>query len=297
VAPGGDRIELRGLRVTGHHGALPGEQRRAQPFELDLDLRADLGPARASDDLADTVDYGRVAEVAGRVVAEERHHLLEHLAHRVAGEVLACDPRLAAVTVTLRKLRPPLAVEGATAGVRVRARRPAPRGPRHRAFLGVGSNLGDRWATLRRAVAALPDVVAVSPVYETEPLGGPPGQGPHLNLVAGLWTRRSARDLLAVADRLERRAGRVRTEPHGPRTLDVDILVVEGEEVAEDDLVVPHPRLGERRFVLAPLADLDPDLVEDLVGRGGWDRARGEVRRLGSLAGPEASPGRGAPRG
>lgn len=129
-----------------------------------------------------------------------------------------------------------------------------------RVFVGLGSNLGDRAGFLRAAVKALPDVVAVSPVYETDPVG-PPGQGPYLNCVAELDTILSPRELLVVGQRLEAEAGRVRAERWGPRTLDVDILLVGDETVAEPDLVVPHPRLWERPFVLVPLADLAPDLV------------------------------------
>lgn len=125
-----------------------------------------------------------------------------------------------------------------------------------RAYLGLGSNLGDRRRHLRDAVAALPGVVAVSPVYETEPLGGPPGQEPYLNLVVVLETDRAPRELLELGQRLEAAAGRVRKDRGGPRTLDVDILLVGHLCIDEPDLVVPHPRMWERRFVLAPLADL-----------------------------------------
>lgn len=147
----------------------------------------------------------------------------------------------------------------------------------------MGSNMGDRMAHLRSAVAALDEVVAVSPVYETDPVGGPP-QGPHLNLVVALHTARTPRQLLGECRRLEERAGRRRTVRFGPRTLDVDVLLVGDEEVAEPDLVVPHPRLRERRFVLAPLADVAPDLVPaaDLAAAGG------EVRRIGTLWGVES---------
>jgi 2-amino-4-hydroxy-6-hydroxymethyldihydropteridine diphosphokinase len=130
-----------------------------------------------------------------------------------------------------------------------------------RAFLGLGSNLGDREAILRAAVAALEDVVAVSPVYETAPVGGPGGQGPYLNAVVELDTRRSPRELLEVCRRAEAAAGRIREERWGARTLDVDVLLVGDLVVDEPDLVVPHPRLWERRFVLAPLADLAPEIV------------------------------------
>ena len=148
-----------------------------------------------------------------------------------------------------------------------------------RAFLGLGSNLGDRRAHLRRALTGLEDVVAVSPVYETEPLGGPAGQPAYLNLVVELDTERSPRELLETARRLEGEAGRVRTVRHGPRTLDVDVLMVGDAVVAQPDLVVPHPRMWQRRFVLAPLADLAPDLVPPDV----LERAGGSVACLGTL--------------
>jgi 2-amino-4-hydroxy-6-hydroxymethyldihydropteridine diphosphokinase len=135
--------------------------------------------------------------------------------------------------------------------------------PRRRAFIGLGSNLGDRMARLERAVALLAaggDVVAVSSVYETEPVGGPP-QGPYLNAVVALSTADSPRALLERCRRVEEDAGRVRTVRFGPRTLDADLLLVGDLRVEEPDLVVPHPRLSERRFVLEPLRELAPDLV------------------------------------
>jgi 2-amino-4-hydroxy-6-hydroxymethyldihydropteridine diphosphokinase len=149
-----------------------------------------------------------------------------------------------------------------------------------RAFLGLGSNLGDRERFLREAVASLGSAVRrVSPVYETEPVGGPPGQGPYLNVVVEIDTDLSPRELLAVCHRLEAAAGRVRAERWGPRTLDVDILLVDGVTVDEEDLTIPHPRMWERRFVLAPLSDLAPELVPD-----GWERrVAGRARRVGNL--------------
>ena len=136
-------------------------------------------------------------------------------------------------------------------------------GTLRRAFVALGSNLGDRWAYLRGGLAGLPDVVAVSPVYETAPMGGPPGQDMYLNLVAELSTVAAPRELLATAQRAEAAAGRTRGARWGPRTLDVDILLVGELVVHEADLQVPHPRMWERGFVLVPLADLAPQLVGD----------------------------------
>ncbi len=138
-----------------------------------------------------------------------------------------------------------------------------------RAFLALGSNLGDRVAYLRAAVDTLGDrseVIAVSPVFETHPVGGPDDQGPYLNMVVQLETDQSPRDLLELARLLERQAGRERVVHWGPRTLDVDIVWVDGVQLDEADLKVPHPRLRERPFVLAPLSHLAPDVVPP-----GWE--------------------------
>ena len=141
-----------------------------------------------------------------------------------------------------------------------------------RAYLALGSNLGDRARHLQTAVDSLAvvakvAVVAASSVYETDPVGGP-DQGRFLNAVVAIDTELTPQELLTVAQGLEHDAARVRVEHWGPRTLDVDVLLVGDLVVAEPDLVVPHPRMGERGFVLAPLHDVAPDLVD--VPAAGW---------------------------
>ena len=116
--PTADRIELRGLRLLGVHGALAEEQSRAQPFEADLDVETDMATAARSDDLSDTVDYAALVDAMARVVGSERYALLESLAERMA-EVVMADERVRAVTVAIRKLRPPVAADVRTAGVRI----------------------------------------------------------------------------------------------------------------------------------------------------------------------------------
>ncbi len=158
--------------------------------------------------------------------------------------------------------------------------------PTVRAFLSLGSNLGDRWGHLRRAVDQLragsdPAVTAVSQVYETEPVGGPADQGGFLNLVVELATPTPADPyrLLEQCHRLEAAAGRVRTVHWGPRSLDADVIWMDGITLDDPELTVPHPRWRERRFVLAPLAELAPDLVglDDLGRAGGVVRVVGMV--------------------
>jgi 2-amino-4-hydroxy-6-hydroxymethyldihydropteridine diphosphokinase len=133
------------------------------------------------------------------------------------------------------------------------------------AYVGLGSNLGDREATIRAAVAALPGVVAVSELRETEPVGVTE-QPAFLNGAARLATELSPRELLDALLEIERGLGRERRVRWGPRTIDLDLLLYGGETVDEPGLTVPHPSLHERRFALEPLAELDPELV--VPGRG-----------------------------
>ncbi len=278
-----DRIELRGLRLLGTHGALPAEETVAQPFEVDLEVFADLSGAGRSDQLAHTADYGALCEAVRTVIEGPHVALLERLAEKVARAVmLAGGPVVCGVGVAVRKLRPPVPFQLLSAGVSVYRSAPAPT----RAFVALGSNLGDRWANLCQGVAGLPDVVAISPVYETEPVGGPAGQDRYLNMVAELMTRRSPSELLAAAHRAEAAALRQRGERWGPRTLDVDILLYGEEKIATPELLVPHPRMWERGFVLAPLADLAPELV---AGKLGAELLQG-VRIAGTLPRAAAAP-------
>jgi 2-amino-4-hydroxy-6-hydroxymethyldihydropteridine diphosphokinase len=134
-----------------------------------------------------------------------------------------------------------------------------------RAYVGVGSNLGDREAMIRAAIAALPGVVAVSTLRQTDPVGVV-DQPAFLNGAVVLETELPPRELLQLLLAVERDLGRERRERWGPRSIDLDLLVYGDVRVDEPGLTVPHPRLHERRFALEPLAELDPEL--ELPGRG-----------------------------
>jgi 2-amino-4-hydroxy-6-hydroxymethyldihydropteridine diphosphokinase len=174
-----------------------------------------------------------------------------------------------------------------------------PQAGRQLAVLSVGSNLGDRLGTLQgcvQAIGGLPDtdVLAISPVYETDPVGGP-AQPDYLNAVLVAATGLGPRDLLAATQRIEADFGRVRSEQSerfGPRTLDIDIISYAEEVSGDPVLTLPHSRAHERAFVLAPWLDIDPAAslpgygpAADLLARLG----RGGARRRPDLvlvAGP-----------
>jgi dihydroneopterin aldolase/2-amino-4-hydroxy-6-hydroxymethyldihydropteridine diphosphokinase len=249
-----DRISLKGLRAKGFHGVFPEERRDGQEFVVDADLELDLRRAATSDGLADTVDYGATALRLHAIVTGEPVDLIETLAHRL---VFACleDPRVRAATITVHKPFAPIPIGFDDVSVTLRRERKS-------AVLSLGSNLGDRAAHLAAGLAVLRSriaVTAVSPVYETAPVGGPE-QGSYLNLVvlAGVPDGPAA---LAAAHAAEKAEKRERGERFGPRTLDVDVITVQGETSTDSALTLPHPRAHERAFVLAPWHDVAPGAV------------------------------------
>jgi dihydroneopterin aldolase / 2-amino-4-hydroxy-6-hydroxymethyldihydropteridine diphosphokinase len=258
--PPGDRIVVRGLVVTTMVGVLAHEREIAQPVRIDLELAVDLRDAGRSDELADTANYGDVAERVAQVVREAKDVLLERLAERVAEEVLSIH-RVDAVDVTVTKLRPPVPEQLDSTAVRIHRHRRDLAGDDHTSHLGIvalGSNLGDREAYLRFAVNSLPDVIAMSQVFETDPVG-PEGQGAYLNMVVALRTTLDPYALIRRCQRIESSAMRQRTQQWGPRTLDADLLFYDDVRIDDPALTVPHPRYAERRFVLAPLAEVAPE--------------------------------------
>lgn len=262
-----DTVEIRGLTVTTVVGVLPHEREIAQPLRIDLDLHVDLRDAGQSDELNDTANYGDVAERVAHEVRSSKDLLLERVAERVAELVLTID-RVEAVDVTVTKLRPPIPEQLDTTAVRIhRSVTDEIRQDRTRqAILALGSNLGDREAYLRLAVASLPGLVAASSVYETDPVGGPGGQGPFLNMVVVLETVLDPYALLRRCRQIEALASRQRTVYWGPRTLDIDVLFYDDIRIEDELLTIPHPRLHQRRFVLAPLQDVAPERCP-----AGWD--------------------------
>ncbi|MEO7236125.1 MAG: 2-amino-4-hydroxy-6-hydroxymethyldihydropteridine diphosphokinase [Lapillicoccus sp.] len=289
-----DRIHLRGVEAVGHHGVLAFEKRDGQPFVVDVVLLLDLARAGATDALEDTVSYADVAaDVVARITGPA-FDLVERLAEVIAADVLA-RPHVDAVEVTVHKPQAPVGTRFTDVAVEVRRRRSRP------VVVALGANLGDPRATLQHAVAevgALPGmrVRAVSPLVETDPVGGPE-QPAYLNAVLVGETTLAPRDLLAGLHAVEQAHGRTREVRWGARTLDLDLVQVGDpgtpSEVRSDDprLTLPHPRAAERGFVLVPwaLADSEGRIrvgndvvpVADLLSR---------VDTSGVRPGPEWSP-------
>ena len=297
-----DEIRLTGLTIRGFHGVFDFEKRDGQDFVIDVVLRGDLSRPAATDELADTIDYGTLADDLAAIVAGPPYDLIEALAGALADRCLAA---CADVEVTVRKPQAPIAHAFTDVAVTVRRTRDEPGGPtadagagagvadvdpgavpvsaRWRAVIALGANLGDAPATLQEAAHALDlhpriEVVAGSPIYVTAPVGGVDQPDFH-NAAVLVDTTLPPRELLAVCQGIEVGAGRTREVRWGPRTLDLDVVHVRATDGAGETphdagtsvelrltdpvLTLPHPRAGERAFVLAPWADLQPEAVVD----------------------------------
>ena len=281
-----DRIELRGLTVRGNHGVFDFEKREGQDFVIDVTLHTSVKRAAATDDLAETIHYGELAEDVAGIVENNTFDLIETLAERIADHCLSlCEH----VEVVVHK--PSAPIQRTFDDVRIRVERDrrtssvgeavttgsavpataASDGGETAAYLNLGANLGDAADTLDQAVAALdrhPDitVTARSSLFRTAPWGGVE-QDDFLNLGVLVSTTLPAAELLSVAQGIEVACGRTRELRWGPRTLDIDLIRF-GDEEAELRsqtlrLTLPHPRAHERAFVLAPWAELVGDALID----------------------------------
>ena len=271
-----DTITLTGLAISACHGVLDFEKQIPQPFVVDLSLEADLAPAGRSDDLTASLSYADVAARVVEVASGEPVDLIETLAERIADAGLEWA-FVEAVDVMVRKPHAPAGVPftpttGVMAGPAVSVRRER----RRAVVIAMGTNLGRRVATMRSALESLRaldglDVVHVSPLVETDPVGGVE-QPDYLNAVVVGFTRLTGEHLLAELHRIEAEHGRRRDVRWGARTLDLDIISLgtpgESDEVraggerdgvtagaaeaAKSPLALPHPRAHERAFVVVP---------------------------------------------
>lgn len=256
----GDRIELRGVTARGRHGVLESERRDGQEFVVDVRMWLPLERAARTDALADTIDYAAVAGLAVRRIEGEPVDLIETLAMRIADDILR-DERLHEVEVVVHKPQAPIPHPFADVSVTVRRFGGAA------VVIALGANLGDRVGVLTSAVQHLGaldgvDLVAVSSLYETDPVG--PEQPDYLNAVALARSRLEPAELLVALHEIEDAHQRTREIRWGARTLDLDLIQFgrpggPAEEVSDRlTLQLPHPQAASRSFVLVPWHAVDP---------------------------------------
>lgn len=258
-----DQIKIDGLSFFAHHGVFDFETRNGQRFEVSVVLECDTRTAGKTDDLNCSTSYADVAQWLVQYLTEHTFLLLEAAAEHACEELLKRFPRIRGVELELKKPEAPIALEFESVSVRIRREW-------HRAYVALGSNLGDKEAYLRMALDGLNQedtrVVATSDFLVTEPYGGVE-QDDFLNAVCGVETLRTPEELLDLLHTLEGQAKRERTVRWGPRTLDLDILLYDNIVMYTDALTIPHMDMQNRAFVLRPLAQIAPYAMHPVLGK------------------------------
>lgn len=259
-----DQIKIEGLEIYAGHGVFPEENRNGQKFIVNAVLYSDLAPAGKSDDLTLSTHYGEVCHFISRYLKEHTFKLIEAAAEHAACEVLLAFPHIKELELTLCKPDAPIGLPFQNVSVSIK------RGWR-KAYLGIGSNMGDKGAYIEKALEGLRSnskikKVKCSDLIVTPPYGGVE-QDDFLNGVVFLETLLSPMELLDFLHELEQEAGRERKVHWGPRTLDLDILLYEGYVSDDPVLTVPHSDMENREFVLKPLVQLSPYEIHPILGK------------------------------
>jgi dihydroneopterin aldolase/2-amino-4-hydroxy-6-hydroxymethyldihydropteridine diphosphokinase len=264
------------MQFYGYHGALPEEQRIGQRFDVDVTLNCDLYQAGTTDQLEQTVNYAEVYMQVKEIVEGRAHKLIETVAEKIAETILLNFSKVESCHVKVIKPNPPIAGHYDSVSVEIERNRTI-------AYLGLGSNIGDRSGFLKHALEALQaeqrvQVVRCSSIYETEPYG-PVEQNDFLNMIVQIETLLPSLALLRCIHKIETDLERVRDVHWGPRTIDLDLLVFGRTITQSEELSLPHPEIARRAFVLKPLAEIAPHLVVPGINRSVmdlWQNLNGE---------------------
>ncbi|MDO5560176.1 MAG: 2-amino-4-hydroxy-6-hydroxymethyldihydropteridine diphosphokinase [Oscillospiraceae bacterium] len=253
-----DKIIISDLEIFCNHGVLKEENILGQKFLICAELFLDIRPAGRTDNLELSVNYADVCHTIKILLEQNTFKLIETAAERTADELLLKYSLLKKVSIEIKKPWAPILLPLKYVSVSVER-------SWHTAYLSIGSNIGDKEKYLSAAIAALSDnkqcrVEKVSEFIITEPVG-PVRQDDFLNACIRLSTLLSPYELLALCHDTENSAGRVRTVRWGPRTLDLDIIFYDDEIICDDELIIPHPEMTKRDFVLKPLEQIAPYAV------------------------------------
>lgn len=252
---GYDEIHIENLEIFANHGVFQEETNLGQKFLVSLVMYVDTRKAGKTDCLEESVHYGEVSHFITTYTKKHTRKLIEAAAEDLAEALLLHYPLLKGVTLELKKPWAPVGLPLETVSVKITRFW-------HRAYLGLGSNLGDKQAYLEQAVKALEEakgcrVAKVSSYLVTEPYGGVE-QDDFLNACLALDTLLSPQELLEQLHVIEQAAHRERLIHWGPRTLDLDILLYDDEILETEDLIIPHVEMHKREFVLKPLSEIAP---------------------------------------
>lgn len=251
-----DEIRIENLEVYAYHGVFPEENEKGQPFFVNVTLYTDTRAAGLADELTLSTHYGEVCHFITNWMQEHVCKLIETVAENIAEEILLRFPLVKEIELEIRKPQAPIGLPFESVSVKIR------RGW-HRAYLSVGSNMGNKEQYITRAIEALNAertvrVEQVSRLLTTKPYGGV-AQQDFLNGAIAISTLLMPEELLELLHKIEAAADRKREVHWGPRTLDLDIVFYDKLVYESEDLIIPHVDMENRYFVLKPLSEIIPN--------------------------------------
>lgn len=258
-----DRIVIKDLEVFANHGVFPEEKALGQKFLLSAEISFDMSPLAQSSDLTKSVHYGEVCHLMTQVFQGVSHDLIETAGLALVDAIFANYPICRQIEVEIKKPWAPIGLP--LQGVSVVLSR-----KKRNYYLSLGTNLGDKAGNLAFARKELQakgiEIEKASQEYVTS-AWGLEDQPDFLNQCLQVTSYQEPGTVLRLIQAVEAAAGRVRREKWGPRTLDIDILLVDQEIIHQEDLIVPHPYLSQRAFVLEPLVEIAPHLVHPFLNK------------------------------
>ena len=259
-----DKIIIEMLEVFAHHGVLEEEQKKGQIFQVNAVLYTDVHRAGLEDNLFYSIDYSKVCQFITNWMQENTYQLLEAVAEKMSKAILLKYDRVVAVDLEIRKPQAPISLPFGCISVKIHRRW-------HTAFLTMGSNMGDKVQYISGAIRALTahpqiKVKKVSDLIMSKPYGVT-DQDNFLNGALEIETLLEPEELLDALHDMEDAAGRTRVRRWGPRTLDIDIIFYDKLVYESDNVVIPHPDMQNRDFVLEPLSTLAPYYRHPLLGK------------------------------
>lgn len=259
-----DKMYIRDLEVFGFHGVFEEEKSLGQKFILSLELELNLKSAGKTGDLTKSVHYGELCEKIEKEFRRESYDLIETVTLNLADFILNEYNIINSVKVFLKKPWAPIKMHLDTVEIMIEK-------SRHKAYIGLGSNIGDKEKYIKEAISKLSEeknvkIIKQSAFIKTKPWGYLE-QEDFLNAVAEIETILEPEELMDVLLKIEEELSRERTIKWGPRTIDLDILMYDEVISSDEKVILPHPRMHEREFVLKPLNEIAPYLMHPVFNK------------------------------
>ena len=258
-----DQLKIIDLEIFAFHGVFPSEKELGQKFVISASLSYDMTKAAIDLDLTASVHYGELCQQWTTWFQEESEDLIETVAYKLVERTFETSPLVQEIELELKKPWAPIHLPLDTCSVTIHRRK-------QRAFIALGSNMGDKTANLKQAIANMSArgirILKESSVITTDPWGGVE-QDSFANQVIEVETWFPAPILLETLLAIEAEMGRIREMHWGPRLIDLDLLFVEDQIIYTDDLILPHPYIAERLFVLESLQEIAPHFIHPVLGQ------------------------------